>query len=132
MDVQLNSATIILHYIRYKLLYAHPQYYKNPELQVVSSMNQIVPSKKHKIKEDKRSSPQGRNCKYICRICFRAFDYKHVLINYARTHTGKKLFEYRMCNKKFTRNHYLKTHMRMLHFTKKRRILIHENRFHIR
>lgn len=93
-------------------LYAHPESYETPELYpLVSSIDQIVPSRKNK--KDRSSSPPVRGRKYTCDVCNRSFDYKHVLTNHERTHTGEKPFKCKECEKRFTRDHHLKTHMRL-------------------
>lgn len=67
--------------------------------------------------QDNQSRTNGRlpvrGRKYVCSECQRSFDYKHVLQNHERTHTGEKPFECSTCQKKFTRDHHLKTHMRL-------------------
>lgn len=65
------------------------------------------------------SSPATKNRaeipakKFVCKECSKSFDYKHVLQNHVRTHTGEKPFKCEACDKRFTRDHHLKTHMRL-------------------
>ncbi|XP_015925394.1 uncharacterized protein [Parasteatoda tepidariorum] len=61
----------------------------------------------------KTEGGQNRDKQFMCKICDRAFGYKHVLQNHERTHTGEKPFECKECSKRFTRDHHLKTHMRL-------------------
>lgn len=51
--------------------------------------------------------------KYPCDLCDKSFDYKHVLQNHNRTHTGEKPYQCPQCHKRFTRDHHLKTHIRL-------------------
>lgn len=51
--------------------------------------------------------------KFKCNVCDRSFDYKHVLQNHQRIHTGEKPFKCGICGNRFTRDHHLKTHMRL-------------------
>ncbi|XP_065206629.1 protein krueppel-like isoform X2 [Planococcus citri] len=60
-----------------------------------------------------KTTVTSKGKKYVCNICQRSFDYKHVLQNHERTHTGEKPFKCSQCQKKFTRDHHLKTHMRL-------------------
>lgn len=51
--------------------------------------------------------------RFPCEFCESAFDYKHVLMNHIRTHTGEKPYACPHCEKRFTRDHHLKTHIRL-------------------
>lgn len=55
----------------------------------------------------------GAKKKYPCDLCDKSFDYKHVLQNHNRTHTGEKPYQCPQCHKRFTRDHHLKTHIRL-------------------
>jgi len=55
----------------------------------------------------------GAKKKYPCGLCDKSFDYKHVLQNHNRTHTGEKPYQCPQCQKRFTRDHHLKTHIRL-------------------
>lgn len=90
---------------------------------------------------DSSGSSSPRNKSFTCKLCKRSFGYKHVLENHMRTHTGKFMFcrvclivviSYlflkfiyiccvsgekpygcKECGKRFTRDHHLKTHIRL-------------------
>ncbi|XP_065207896.1 protein krueppel-like isoform X2 [Planococcus citri] len=59
------------------------------------------------------SRPRRPSKKFKCDSCDKSFDYKHVLQNHQRTHTGEKPFGCNVCGNRFTRDHHLKTHMRL-------------------
>lgn len=50
---------------------------------------------------------------FECKICNKKFGYKHVLQNHEKTHTGEKSFHCTICSKPFRRDHHLKVHMRL-------------------
>lgn len=50
---------------------------------------------------------------FECKICNKKFAYKHVLQNHEKIHTGEKSYSCAICNKPFRRDHHLKVHMRL-------------------
>lgn len=83
--------------------------------QSTGSMEHQSPSSSSAVPISTSTRDPSRDKVFTCKICERAFGYKHVLQNHERTHTGEKPFVCTEphCNKRFTRDHHLKTHTRL-------------------
>lgn len=67
----------------------------------------------HSATPNRNATTSSRDKSFKCLLCHRSFNYKHVLQNHMRTHTGEKPYGCAECGKRFTRDHHLKTHIRL-------------------
>lgn len=70
-------------------------------------------SSNHCASPKQKGPTSSRDKSFKCQLCHRSFNYKHVLQNHMRTHTGEKPYGCTECGKRFTRDHHLKTHLRL-------------------
>lgn len=64
-------------------------------------------------------SSKGKDKRFSCEVCGKAFRDSCALADHMRTHTGDRPFSCSVCNAKFRRKHHLSVHLTRKHTAKK-------------
>lgn len=60
---------------------------------------------------------EHHSCKFVCRLCNKAFPFESNLARHMRCHSSVRAFKCQICGKAYKHKHKLKEHIRLVHVT---------------